>query len=322
LKGRGRGLVSTRKIKKGELVLAEQPAVVVKDGGDLAATGERVKKQVSSLSPSLSAQFYQLTRKPGVEELAAQLSQAAGTDLEKRLIADKVSANARETAIFLNNDIGANEDTKCLYLSLALTNHSCAPNCAWTCGVEPANTKKMELRAIRNISPDEEVTVSYTMVECRFSSTSERQKRLKEGWAFPCNCTICTTGEEEEARERVQRLQEEMRSFCDTHPDQIDWKSLWQLQNGVVESVRCLCCSPILLLRELHSLANLAQLARQQDGVERAVEDWRNIVTAIGVPRAQRELEEAIGKFEEWSASLRRGEKPHPKEVQTFLWLM
>ena len=35
-----------------------------------------------------------------------------------------------------------------------------------------------------------------------------------------------------------------------------------------------------------------------------------------------RELEEAIGKFEEWSASLRLGEKPHPKEVQTFLWLM
>ena len=35
-----------------------------------------------------------------------------------------------------------------------------------------------------------------------------------------------------------------------------------------------------------------------------------------------RELEEAVGKFEEWSASLRRGEKPHQKEVQTFLWLM
>ena len=30
----------------------------------------------------------------------------------------KVSANARETAIFLNNDIGADEDTKCLYLRL------------------------------------------------------------------------------------------------------------------------------------------------------------------------------------------------------------
>merc|ERR1712181_11507 len=152
-----------------------------------------------------------------------------------------------------------------------------------------------------------EVTVSYTMVECRFSSTLERQKRLKEGWAFPCNCTICTTGEEEVARERVRGLQKEMRSLCDIQPDQIDWRGLWQLQHGVVESVRSLCCAPILLLRELHSLANLAQLARQKDGVERAVEDWRNIVTAIGVPRAQRELEEAIVKFEEWSASLRRG---------------
>merc|ERR1712192_288159 len=153
----------------------------------------------------------------------------------------------------------------------------------------------------------EEVTVSYTMVECRFSSTSERQKRLKEGWAFPCNYTICTTGEEEDARQTVQGLQEEMRSLCDSHPDQIDWRGLWQPQNRVVEPGGSLSCAPILLLRELHSLANLAQLARQKDGVERAVEDWRNIVTAIGVPRAQRELEEAIVKFEEWSASLRRG---------------
>ena len=54
LEGRGRGLVATRQvifradarfstdadfqIKKGELVLAEQPAIVVQDGGDLAAS--------------------------------------------------------------------------------------------------------------------------------------------------------------------------------------------------------------------------------------------------------------------------------------------
>ena len=155
---------------------------------------------------------------------------------------------------------------RAIFPTFALTNHSCAPNCAWTCGVEPPNTNKMELRAIRNIKPEEEVTkkieistlrrnwsidlkeeliimnlqvtVSYTMVECRsldkwtflhcfvnlehwtshmwdidyltgkfyigywvlkighcrFSCTLERQNRLKEGWAFVCNCTICTTG--------------------------------------------------------------------------------------------------------------------------------
>ena len=33
-------------------------------------------------------------------------------------ILSQVSANARETAIFLNNDISADEDTKCLYLRL------------------------------------------------------------------------------------------------------------------------------------------------------------------------------------------------------------
>ena len=64
-------------------------------------------------------------------QLASQLCQAAGTDKKNRELAEKVnfeenpqiigrqqqiSANAKETAIFLNNDIGADEDTKCLYL--------------------------------------------------------------------------------------------------------------------------------------------------------------------------------------------------------------
>ena len=37
------------------------------------AAGEKVAKQVSSLSPALSAQFYRLTRKPGVEEVSSQI---------------------------------------------------------------------------------------------------------------------------------------------------------------------------------------------------------------------------------------------------------
>ena len=41
---------------------------------------------------------------------------------------DQVAANSRVTAIFLNNDIMCDADTKGLYLNLALTNHSCAPN--------------------------------------------------------------------------------------------------------------------------------------------------------------------------------------------------
>ena len=38
-----------------------------------SSAGEKVKKQLSSLPRSLSAQFYQLTRKPGVEEVVQKL---------------------------------------------------------------------------------------------------------------------------------------------------------------------------------------------------------------------------------------------------------
>ena len=40
------------------------------------------------------------------------------------------------------------------------------------------------------------------------------------------------------------------RSLCDTHPDQIDWRRLWQLQKEVVESV---------------SLLNIKSIYKQQE---------------------------------------------------------
>ena len=35
---------------------------------------------------------------------------------------------------------------------------------------------------------------NHTLNCFRFSCTLERQNRLKEGWAFVCKCSICTTG--------------------------------------------------------------------------------------------------------------------------------
>ena len=47
------------------------------------------------------------------------------------------------------------------------------------------------------------------------------------------------------------------RSLCDTHPDQIDWKRLWQLQKEVVESV---------------SLLNIRSIYQQQEN--KSIYDW------------------------------------------------
>ena len=48
---------------------------------------------------------------------------------------------------------------------------------------------------IGKISKDISPQVDKNIVSHRFASTPERQKRLSEGWAFTCDCSICTSGE-------------------------------------------------------------------------------------------------------------------------------
>ena len=89
-----------------------------------------------------------------------------------------------------------------------------------------------------------------------------RRERLRTGWDFLCDCQLCQTGEEEDTKLEIRRRQEDMRLLCDRPLEDIDWAALASLQLEVVELVESLSSAPLLLPRECHSLANLAQLAR------------------------------------------------------------
>ena len=135
-----------------------------------------------------------------------------------------------------------------------------------------------------------QVTVSYTMVDCRYSTSDDRRTRLSSGWGFLCSCLLCSGGGEEQTRTRVRSLQDQMRSLCEQEPEQLDWSALARLQGEVVGQVQGLVCAPILLLRECQSLVHLCQLARDREGVEGAVEEWRARVGEVAVPRASRSV--------------------------------
>ena len=234
-------------------------------------------------------------------------------------MAERVLNNIRETAIFLNNDISASPEVKCLYLSLALTNHSCCPNCAWTCSLQPGREHNMELRAIREVAEGEEVTVSYIMVDGRFWHTAARRARLQEGWGFFCSCDLCSWGGEEEVKAGLRALQEEMVARCGEEPGSLDWGELARLQGEVVAAVRGLHSAPILLLRELRSLVHLAQLAREEDRLKGALYEWRERVGEVGVARAGRDLEEEEESLEEWRHVREEGGRPDIREGWVLL---
>ena len=257
--GRGRGLVAARNIKTGEVILQDNAVITVSGEADTWEAGQQIREQVERMGEEDRREFYQLTRMQKLLDISDSFLSAAGDDKDNRAKAELVSLYKEETAIFFNNDISSGGGSKSLYLSLALLNHSCQANSCWG-GTREG--RGLELRAVREVLEGEELTVNYISVEGRYSDTMERRDRLRAGWDFLCDCQLCRTGEEDDTKLEVRRIQADMRAQCDTALEDIDWATLTSLQHSLVRLVETLSSAPLLLPRECQSLANLAQLAR------------------------------------------------------------
>ena len=257
--GRGRGLVAARNIKTGDVILQDNPVITIAGEADTWEAGHQIREQVGKMREEERREFYRLTRMQKLLDISESFLSAAGDDQDHRAKAELVSLYKEETAIFFNNDISSGGGSKSLYLSLALLNHSCQANSCWGGAGEG---RALELRAVREVREGEELTVNYISVEGRYSHSQERRDRLRQGWDFLCDCRLCRTGEEDDTKLEVRRIQADMRDLCDVALEQIDWAQLTSLQHRLVGLVETLSSAPLLLPRECHSLANLAQLAR------------------------------------------------------------
>ncbi|KAM9765571.1 histone-lysine N-methyltransferase SMYD3 [Menidia menidia] len=87
-----------------------------------------------------------------------------------------------------------------LYPSLSLLNHDCRPNC-----VMVFEGTQLKLRAVRDINPEEELTISYIET---LSLTEDRQRQLEEQYHFTCHCQRCQT-QEDQQEDRLMLIGEE-----------------------------------------------------------------------------------------------------------------
>jgi len=318
--GQGRGLVASKNIQMGDLIIKETGVIALPADIGMWEAGEEVAKQVWKMNNEKKEEFFQLTCKQGLLDISSSFLEAAGNSKDNLERAKLVAKNIKETAIFFNNDIATEDGYKCLFPTLALTNHSCAPNSSWAGKTE--TPRHLELRAVKDINEGEEITVNYIIVEGRFSDKDSRQARLNEGWEFGCRCPLCLTEAEEEFKQQIRDLQSEMTSECDQSVDHIDWDRLSQLQIQLVLLVKQLSCAPTLLPREFQSLVHLAQLGRDKKVVLWAMEEWKQLVERLNSKRALCEYNLVLKKLEEWRNNLKKKLPPHEQEVKEFLWLM
>jgi len=176
---RGRGLVAARDVKTGDLLLQDRAVITVTEEADTWEAGRQIHEQVQQMKEKDMRKFYQLTRMQKLLDISDTFISAAGDDTDNIKKAELVSLYKHETAIFFNNDISGSAGSKSLYLSLALLNHSCSPNSSWS---RAGHDRKLELRAIRDVKEDEELTVNYISVEGRWIWT-DNEKAQFTNWA-------------------------------------------------------------------------------------------------------------------------------------------
>ncbi|XP_034732899.1 histone-lysine N-methyltransferase SMYD3 [Etheostoma cragini] len=111
-----------------------------------------------------------------------------------------------------------------LYPSLSLLNHDCRPNC-----VMVFVGTKLQLRAVQDINPEDELTISYIET---LSLTEDRQRQLEDQYHFTCHCQHCNSQDKDglmlSGKESTWRPLKEALPRLEGLKAELDWQALLQ----------------------------------------------------------------------------------------------
>ena len=184
--GKGRGLVAARDIKMGEEIFIDKPVIKLATDADGVPVDPEfmnsLKEQIKKLPTEAKLQYHKLT---------------AG---DRRIIYNVSRSDFEVLKLFLENCnitriMGKDEYTAVLHLNSALVNHSCVPNAdhGMLHPTEQDDDKDIldELRAIKDVSKGEEITICYYGDVTKFGSMLRKRKtNIKKFLGFDCKCPV------------------------------------------------------------------------------------------------------------------------------------
>uniref|UniRef100_D8Q2M2 SET domain-containing protein n=1 Tax=Schizophyllum commune (strain H4-8 / FGSC 9210) TaxID=578458 RepID=D8Q2M2_SCHCM len=197
---KGLGMFATRPLHAGDLILAERPLMVRALGAPLY-TGPQMGlfRNPSSLVSRVIDKEYQIEvmmQRMVPKNRNAFLTLANSDDYSGTgNLVGRMYTNGRDVlqGFTFSGMPGGGATYTGVFDKLSRMNHSCTPNAVFTW----ANMSfSGALRAIRDIQPDEEITITY----CNPSlSTSERAAALAP-YDIECDCPACKDGSASDAR--------------------------------------------------------------------------------------------------------------------------
>jgi len=198
IEGKGLGIVSTRNIPAGTILIREDP-IIVHEGGS-SKLDDFLKKFIN-LDASEKFKYMNLY---DPEEKSNVVRQDI---VEKLPEIDQSNWVFKIWRIFYANSILVSEKqgvrAEAVYPTVSRINHSCKANVVF--GLDEHDDSKMVITACRDIVKNEELLLNY-IGPILFSDRKERQSELRKGWCFECCCEICLlSGEELEVNERIRQ---------------------------------------------------------------------------------------------------------------------
>jgi len=206
IKDKGFGMVATRDIKLGELLLEEKPILdSFRCSGREALTDDELKVLQHTLNciPEgvVSRPAFERQKAQETKFLFLRLSEEEQNSVMELCDAfvGRISGQKTAFGVITTNAVkrGENSPDRVLCMKFSRFNHSCRPNVGhmW---VEPYE----RMTANRDISKGEELTTEYILLP---QNRIERQKHLKEGYGFRCNCEVCIITGKELSRSNARR---------------------------------------------------------------------------------------------------------------------
>ncbi|KAK0613173.1 hypothetical protein B0T14DRAFT_384451, partial [Immersiella caudata] len=183
LPGKGKGVVATKRIQRGTVLMVEHAAVIAD-----TLFPSRVKRAVGREMLQRAMARLGEECEGAILELAKSSRDPEGVPAAE----DLMKTNSFTVKISGNSHMA-------LFPRVSRINHACRPSAITRFDEQ---TLSMTIRAMKNIEPGEEITLSYTDFGLSYN---ERQRNLKAKWGFDCDCSICSLPPAEIAESDARR---------------------------------------------------------------------------------------------------------------------
>jgi len=306
IEGKGKGLVTTRKVAAGDVLLQEMPLMVI-DSIDSEVSSDHFKLEFEVLGEATQKKVLELFDPvkddlklellENINEVEAGIRKGREEDPDNQELGELVQRMGelgagiiseadeeeedyiRAQRIFAANsmqvcEVGAiySSTEGALYHHISLINHSCNPNAVWSW--TNGNFRKKVVRAIKPIKKGEEILVNYIDLEdFNYGNRESRRLALVDKFGFFCKCSECSLeGDEFDLNEQhrlevVQNL-ETVKTLMAKHNER---STVQALNTG---------SSTVVLVKELGLMLELPRILLNMYQVATAAR-YQNIIGSV-----------------------------------------